>query len=157
GPIPQLHAPRRWQRRGLGRRNPQPLKIGRTAARLHRTLEGTPRPSPSRGRRVVGTLASHVPTQPLPETGRETGIAVGLKVFLIPGEGKAVENPRHDRKAERELKKAQKRVCKGKVGSNRRRKAVELLEKRHQRVRRQRTDFHHKTALALVRQKASRT
>ena len=35
-------------------------------------------------------------------------------------------------------------------GSNRRRKAVTLLAKAHLKVRRQRQDFHHKTALALV-------
>ena len=39
-----------------------------------------------------------------------------------------------------------------KKGSNRRRKAVTLLAKAHQTVRRQRQDFHHKTALALVRE-----
>jgi putative transposase len=38
------------------------------------------------------------------------------------------------------------------MGSNRRRKAVTLLAKAHQTVRRQRRDFHHKTALALVRE-----
>ena len=49
------------------------------------------------------------------------------------------------------LKTAQRRVSRRKKGSNRRRKAVNLLAKAHQRVRRQRMDFHHKTALALVR------
>jgi putative transposase len=34
-------------------------------------------------------------------------------------------------------------------GSKRRRKAVQLLKRHHQRVRRQRRDFHHKTARAL--------
>ena len=38
-----------------------------------------------------------------------------------------------------------------KKGSNRRKKAVTLLARAHQKVRRQRQDFHHKTALALVR------
>jgi putative transposase len=37
-------------------------------------------------------------------------------------------------------------------GSNRRRKAVVWLAKAFQKVRRQRQDFHHKTALALVRE-----
>ena len=95
---------------------------------------------------------AEVPTQPLPLTGQETGIDVGLTVFLITAEGKIVENPRHYRTAERELKKAQKRVSQRKQGSNRRKKAVLVLAKKHQHVRRQRTDFHHKTALALVRQ-----
>jgi len=49
------------------------------------------------------------------------------------------------------LKTAQRRVARRKKGSNRRRKAVILLAKAHQKVRRQRQDFHHKTALALVR------
>jgi putative transposase len=55
------------------------------------------------------------------------------------------------RKAERALKTAQRRVSRRKKGSNRRRKAVALLAKAHQTVRRQRQDVHHKTALALVR------
>ena len=90
--------------------------------------------------------------QPLPLTGRETGIDVGLKVFLITAEGEHVENPRHYRRAERELQKAQRRVSRRKKGSKRRRKTVQVLAKRHQKVKRQRHDFHHKTALALVRQ-----
>jgi putative transposase len=93
-----------------------------------------------------------VPTKPLLRTGQETGIDVGLKVFLITAEGDAVENPRHYRKAERELKKAQRRVSRRQKGSKRRRKAVKVLAKKHQTVKRQRHDFHHKTALALVRQ-----
>jgi putative transposase len=92
-----------------------------------------------------------VPTQPLPLTGHETGIDVGLKVFLITAEGETIENPRHCRKAEKQLTKAQRRVSRRKKGSKRRRKAIALLQRKHQQVKRQRTDFHHKTALALVR------
>jgi putative transposase len=50
------------------------------------------------------------------------------------------------------LKTAQRRVSRRKKGSHRRRKAVTLLARAHQKVRRQRQDFHHKTALALVRE-----
>jgi putative transposase len=53
--------------------------------------------------------------------------------------------------AERALKTAQRRVSRRKKGSHRRRKAVGLLAKAHQTVRRRRQDFHRKTALALVR------
>ncbi len=88
---------------------------------------------------------------PLPLTGKETGIDLGLKVFLITAEGDIGENPRHHWQAERELKKAQERVSRRTKGSNRRKKAVNLCAKKHQHVRRRR-DFHHKTALALVRQ-----
>ncbi len=89
--------------------------------------------------------------QRLPETRRETGIDVGLTVFLITADGQMVENPRHYRKAEKHLKKAQKRVARRKKGSKRRQKAVAQCAKKHRHVRRQRSDFHHKTALALVR------
>jgi putative transposase len=42
-------------------------------------------------------------------------------------------------------------VSRRKKGGNRRKQAIALLAKAHQKVRRQRQDFHHKTALALVR------
>jgi putative transposase len=53
--------------------------------------------------------------------------------------------------AERALKTAQRQVSRRKKDSNRRKKAVVLLAKAHQKVRRQRADFHHNTTLALVR------
>ncbi len=129
--------------------------IGRLAVRWSRPLAGTIKTvtlSKEADGWYVAFSCADVPTQPLPETGRETGIDVGLKVFLVTAEGASVANPRHYRKAERELKKAQRRVSRRKKGSRRRKKAVKLLAKQHQHVRRQRTDFHHKTALMLVRQ-----
>ena len=62
-----------------------------------------------------------------------------------------VENPRHHRRGEKKLAKAQRRVSRRQRGSHRRRKAVACLARAHQAVRRQRADFHHKTALALLR------
>jgi putative transposase len=91
-----------------------------------------------------------VPTAPLPRTGYETGVDVGLKVFLITAAGEVVDHPRHYRKADKQFTKAQWRVSRCIKGSHRRRKAVHLLRRMHQRVQRQRRDFHHKTALALL-------
>jgi putative transposase len=98
----------------------------------------------------VSFSCAEVSVAPLPETGRETGIDVGLKVFLITAAGEAVANPRHSRQAGRALMKAQQRVSRRRKTSNRRKKAVNLLAKKHQQVRRQRTYVHHKAALALV-------
>jgi putative transposase len=92
-----------------------------------------------------------VPIEPLPLTGCETGIDVGLKVLLITADGQPVENPRHYRTAEKQLKQAQQRVAHRKKGSKRRRKAAQVLARKHQHVPRQRADVHHKTARALVR------
>src|SRR5262249_4762493 len=90
--------------------------------------------------------------QPLPATGQETGIDLGIEAFATLSDGTRVFSPGWYRKAERALKTAQRRVSRRKKGSARRRKAVTLLAKAHQKVRRQRADFHHKTALTLVRE-----
>jgi putative transposase len=92
-----------------------------------------------------------VPIQPLPLTGHETGIDLGLESFATLADGSQIANPRLLRLAERRLKRAQRRVSRRKQGSHRRRKAIRLLARAHQKVRRGRADFHHKTALALVR------
>jgi putative transposase len=129
-------------------------KIGRVAVRWSRPIRGaikTVTLSKEADGWYVSFSCAEVPTEPLPLTGNETGIDVGLKVFLITAEGEPTANPRHYRKAERALKKAQQRVSRRKKGSKRRRKAVQVLAKQHQHVRRQRSDFHHKTALDLVR------
>ena len=130
-------------------------KIGQVAVRWSRPLEGTPKTvtiSHEADGWYVCFSCADVPAQPLPATGRETGIDVGLKVFLITADGEIVANPRHYRHAERRLKKAQRRVARRKKGSQRRRKAVGHLQRAHQTVQRQRQDFHHKTALHLLRE-----
>jgi putative transposase len=127
-------------------------KIGRIAVRWSRPVAGTVKTvtiSKEADGWYVSFSCADVPAEPLARTGNETGIDVGLKVFLITADGQSVENPRHYRKAERALQKAQQLVSHRKKGS--RRKAVQVLAKQHQHVRRQRADFHHKTARALVR------
>jgi len=130
-------------------------KIGRLAVRWSRTLEGTPK-TVNISREVDGWYVcfscADVPIQLSPTTGRETGIDLGLEAFATLSDGTRIVNPGWYRTAERALKTAQRRVSRRKKGSNRRRKAVALLAKSHQKVRRQRQDFHHKTALALVRE-----
>ena len=104
---------------------------------------------------MAGMSASRVlmcPCSRLPPTGQETGIDLGLESFATLADGTMIHNPRCYRNAERRLKTAQRKVARRKKGSNRRRKAVKLLAKAHQKVKRQRADFHHKTALQLVRE-----
>jgi putative transposase len=88
----------------------------------------------------------------LPPTGRETGIDLGIEAFATLSDGTRIFHPGWYRKAERALTTAQRRVSRRKKGSDRRHKAITLLAKAHQKMRRQRTDFHHKTALQLVRE-----
>ncbi len=129
-------------------------KIGRLAVRWSRPIAGTPK-TVTISREADGWYVcfscADVPLQPLPPTGQETGIDLGLESFATLSDGTMIPNPRCYRKAERALKTAQRRVSRRKKGGNRRRKAVKLLAKAHLKVKRQRQDFHHKTALALVR------
>jgi putative transposase len=129
-------------------------KIGRIPVRLHRPLEGTPKTvtiSKEADGWYVCFSCVDVPVQPLPPTGQETGIDLGIEAFATLSDGTRIFSPGWYRTAERALKTAQRRVSRRKKGSARRRKAVALLAKAHQKVRRQRRDFHHKTALHLVR------
>jgi putative transposase len=71
-----------------------------------------------------------VPIHPLPRSGRETGIDVGLTMFLITADGDIVANPRCHRTAERALKKAHKCVSRRKKGSMRHKKAVRWLARK---------------------------
>jgi putative transposase len=96
------------------------------------------------------------PVHPVPPTGQETGIDLGIdlgiEAFATLSDGQRILTPGYYRRAERYRVKCQRRVAQRKQGSHRRRKAVNLLAKAHQTVRRQRADFHHKTALQLVRE-----
>ncbi len=128
-------------------------KIGRIAVRWSRPLEGTPKTvtiSREADGWYVCISCAEVPLQPLPLTGQETGIDLGLESFATLADGTMIHNPRYYRKAERRLKTVQRRVSRRKKGSHRRRKAVQLLAKAHLKVKRQRADFHHKAALKLV-------
>jgi putative transposase len=86
----------------------------------------------------------HVPS------GKELGIDVGLKSFLTDSEGNTVDNPRHYRKAEKKLKRLQRRLSRKQKKSANRKKARKALAKQHLKVQRQREDFARKEANALV-------
>ncbi|MFB6781948.1 RNA-guided endonuclease InsQ/TnpB family protein [Streptomyces sp. NPDC056352] len=105
------------------------------------------------GRRwyVILTADQEQP-EPLPATGSVVGIDLGIANFLAGSNGEFVPNPRHGRKAAAKLEAAQQALSRCKRGSKRRRKTVEKVATLHRRVRCQRLDHAHKTALGLVRE-----
>lgn len=139
-------------------------KIGAIAIRLHRSLQGTPKTC-TISRKADGwyaSIACEVEPEPLPTTGQDVGIDVGIEQFAtFSGDQAPVANPRHLQKAQSHLRRAQKRLERrtrrdknGKLlprQSKRREKARVLLAKAHLRVARTRLDFHHKVAHGLVR------
>jgi putative transposase len=129
--------------------------IGRIGVRWSRPLEGATKTvtiSKEADGWFLSCSCADVPIPLLPTTGQETVIDLGVDAFATLSDGTRIFHPAWYRKAERALKTAQRRVTRRKKGGNRRRKAVTLLAKAHQKVRRQRADFHHKTALALNQQ-----
>ncbi len=128
-------------------------KIGRIPVRWSRPLEGTPKTVTIRREAdgwYVAFSCVDVPIRPLPGTGQQTGIDLSVESFATLANGTPIENPRIFHVAEMHLKRAQRRVSRRKKGSHRRRKAVKLLARAHQKVRRVRQDFHHKEARKLV-------
>ena len=96
-------------------------------------------------------LTCDIEVTPLPATGQDVGIDLGLSDFLVTDTGEAVPNPRPLRKAEERLATAQRALQRKKRGSHRRAKQRGRFARQCQRVANVRKDFHHKTARALVR------
>ncbi|HEU5376992.1 MAG TPA: transposase [Ktedonobacteraceae bacterium] len=72
----------------------------------------------------------------------DVGIDLGIMHFAALSNGDMIDNPRHDRKAEKRLKKVQESLSHKKKGSHKRKKAVKAVAKAHRKMRNQRKDFH---------------
>ncbi|MBZ6303253.1 RNA-guided endonuclease InsQ/TnpB family protein [Streptomyces olivaceus] len=129
--------------------------VGHVKVKQHRPVVGKVRTVGVKreGRRwYVVLTAEQAQPGPLPATGAVVGIDMGIASFLTTSDGEHVTNPRHGRNAAAKLETAQQALSRCKRGSKRRRKAVQKIADLHRKVRRQRLDHAHKTALHLVRQ-----
>ncbi len=130
------------------------LGIGHVRVHAHRKVEGRIKTITVKreGRRWYLILScDDVPAVLLPETTAGSGIDMGVAVFLTTSDGVQIPNPRHLRASADRLAAAQRVLSARKRGSSRRRQASERVAAIHRKVRRQRLDHHHKTALRLVR------
>lgn len=84
-------------------------------------------------------VAVEVEVQPRSGDG-EIGLDVGLEYFYSDSNGHHEENPRFLRKAEKSIKKLQRRISKKKKGSSNRRKARQRLQGKHLKISRQRQE-----------------
>jgi len=127
-------------------------KIGDVRIKLHRPIEGKIK-TLTIHRQADGWFACFccdVDNQSLPPTGESVGVDVGLENFATTSDGEFFPPMKYLRKAEKQVKRAQRVVSRRKKGSRRRRKAVSVLKRAHQRVANKRRDTHHKVARALV-------
>jgi putative transposase len=87
--------------------------------------------------------------QVVPETDAEVGIDVGLQYFYSDSNGNHEENPRLLRKAEKDIKRSQRKIYKMKLGSSGRRKARGVYARKHLKVTRQRNEHAKRLARNL--------
>jgi putative transposase len=128
--------------------------IGQVKVDLHRQLVGRVKTIQirRRGRRWVLVLScDDVPMNPLPATGRQAGIDVGIVSFATTSDGEYVANPRWGRAAADRLAAAQQRLACARRGSKNRQRRRETVAARHRKIANQRRDFHHKQARAFVK------
>jgi hypothetical protein len=95
-------------------------KIGRIGVQWSRPFEGTPKTvtiSSEADGWYVAISCADVPAHPLPPTGQETGIDLGVESFATLADGTMIHNPRCSRRAERQLAKCQRRVSRRQKGS----------------------------------------
>src|SRR5467141_4233013 len=129
----------------LGGRRLSLAKIGNVKLRLSRPLpRGAVVKTCSIKRSVNGWFATltfeHQPV-PLPANDLAVGIDVGVTTFAKFTDGTEIPNPRIYQNTQAELRRAQRRVARGKKGSHRRGRAVLLLEKVHRGISNRRSDF----------------
>src|SRR5258707_7863838 len=102
-------------------------KIGRISVHWSRPIAGTPKTVTIMREAdgwYVAFSCAEVPSQPVPLTGQETGIDLGLESFATLADGSQVTNPRIFRVAELNLKRAQRRGCRREKGINHRPKVA---------------------------------
>ena len=97
-----------------------------------------------------------VPIAPLPRVGREAGVDLGiarLATIADTDERRVdVSNPKHLGRKLRKLRRLERERSRRQKGSNNRDKTRRKVALAHNEVARARRDYHHKQALALVRE-----
>ena len=100
---------------------------------------------------IVIEDASVPSPMPVDDVKSVVGVDVGLKEFLTTSEGEAVPVQQHYQLAQRHLAHQQCCLSRQKEGSNRYKKQQNKVARIHQRIARQRQDFHYRTAHDLVK------
>jgi putative transposase len=127
--------------------------VGQVKVHLHRRVEGRVKTIQVKrqGRRWMLVLScDDVPARPLPATGGQAGIDVGVVTYATLSDGTAVVNPRWARSEAGRLAVAQQRLQRAQRGSNNRAARRETVAARHRRITNRRKDFHHKQARQLA-------
>jgi putative transposase len=130
-------------------------KIGHVKAVVHRNIVGkikTVTVSKDCTGKYFASILSETeePLPPVSYEGKWIGVDVGLTDVAVTSEGSKFANPRHMKKAKKNLVRKQRSLSRKVKGSNNRCKARTLVAKAHSRITNQRKDFLHKVSAKLV-------
>ncbi len=138
-------------------------KLGLVKFAKSREVEGcilnvTVRRNPS-GKYFVTVLAE-VEVYKLPEKNAQVGIDLGLKDFVVQSSGQVFENPKHLRKYEKQLEKAQRSLSRKQEQAKKENRKLEnsknyqknkrKVAQIHEKITNSRTDYLQKTSTKLI-------
>jgi putative transposase len=130
--------------------------VGHIKVLLHRPLEGMPKTATIRrsstGKWYVSFSCECAEPTPLPPTGQQVGIDVGLKTFATLSTGSEIANPRFFRAEEKALAKAQRRLSQAEQGTPARTERRRVVARVHERIAWRRGDFAHQHSRRIVNQ-----
>ena len=137
-----------------GTQRVQVMNVGRIKLIYHRPLEGTPKTATIRrsstGKWYVAFSCECAEPTPLPETGHQVGIDVGLTTFATLRTGGEVANPRFFRQEEKALAKAHRRLSKAEKGTPERAERRKVVARVYERSTWRRSDFTHQHSRRIV-------
>lgn len=130
-------------------------KLGLVRAILHRPMEGTIKSATIKREPSGHWFVTFVAHLELPDVevrpgDAPVGIDVGLESFVTLDSGEKVKPPKFYRRAERKLRRLQRRVSRSEKDSRARSKRKRQLARTYERVKNQRSDFLHKLSSKLV-------
>lgn len=129
--------------------------VGHVKVKFHRPIVGTIKTvtlkRDARGHWAAVFSCDAVPVRAFPAATAEVGIDVGLTAFATLSTGETIDNQRWYGQTEARIAEAQRLLTAKRKGTSVRRRARHRVARLYEKVRAQRRDFHHKTALRLVR------
>jgi putative transposase len=126
--------------------------VGHVKVNAHRPIVGNVKllRCKREGRRWYVIVVTEQQPVPLPATGRQVGLDMGVTRFATTSDGQVIGNPRFLAASTRDLTAVQRTLAGCRLGSGNRRRAKRKLAKLHRKVANRRRDFHHQTARRLV-------
>ncbi|WP_425424272.1 RNA-guided endonuclease InsQ/TnpB family protein [Streptomyces chattanoogensis] len=132
-------------------------KIGPVQVRWSRSLPSVPSTvtviKDAAGRYFASFVVETDPADEiLPPLDTDQGIDLGLSHFAVMADGSRVRSPRFLRRAEKKLRREQRRLSRKAKGSRNRDRQRVKVARAHARVADARKDFHHQLSTKLIRE-----